>query len=194
MIARMIRTTLLMVAVAALFTLTGCKPELENDQALALIQAHYDHTAAAPLTFKVDQTALADGVKAKYWEISKRYPNDLWADFKLTDEGKKLVKLPDGKDVFEWRQDPSGKFQFEMTTVTPLKFKARDVREIRKEVVPGVKGPGRVVVFMEAHDLSPLPNDLQNIILENANNQIAEKRQADMDFENGAWAFHDIEQ
>ena len=104
------------------------------------------------------------------------------------------TKLPNGTDVIEWRQDAGGKFQYEVTTVAALKFKARDIHEIRNEVVPGVKGPGRVVVFMETHDIAALPNELQDIILHNANNKIAEKRQADMDFENGAWAFHNIEQ
>ena len=34
------------------------------------------------------------------------YPNKYWADFKLTDAGKKAVKLPNGGDTIEWR--PSG--------------------------------------------------------------------------------------
>ncbi len=195
MFARILRTSLLLVGVAALFTLTGCKPELTNEQALPLIQAHYDQAAAVPMNFKVDQSGLQAGLLAKYWILTKLYPqNKAWGDFTLTDAGKKLIKLPNGKDVIEWRQDAGGKFQYEVTTVAALKFKARDIHEIRNEVVPGVKGPGRVVVFMETHDIAALPNELQDIILHNANNKIAEKRQADMDFENGAWAFHNIEQ
>lgn len=194
MMARRIRFAVLLAGVAALVSLTGCKPELTNEQALALIQAHYAQAAPVALTFKIDQTALADGNKAKYWGISKHYPNNLWADFTLTEEGKKLIKLPNGKDVFEWRQDPTGKFQYEMMTAAPLGLKARDVSEIRKEIVPGVKGQGRVVVFKESYDLSSLPSDLQNVILDNTANKLATTRQADMAFENGAWVFHDLEQ
>jgi hypothetical protein len=195
MFARILRTTLLLAGVAALVTLTGCRPELTNEQALPLIQAHYDQTAAVPLAFQIDQSGLQAGILAKYWTLTKVYPaNKEWGDFTLTADGKKLIKLPNGKDIIEWRQDPAGKFQFALVTVTPLKFKARDIREIRKEVVPGVKGPGQVVVYMEAHDLTPLPNELQDIILHNSSNKIAEKRQADMAFENGAWAFHNIEE
>jgi hypothetical protein len=184
---------MLLAAFAALFMATGCKPDLTNDQALPLIQAHYDQAQGMPLVFKVDQVGMKAGVDAKYWTMTKKL-NEMWADFKLTDEGKKLIKLPNGKDVIEWRQDPSGKFQYEMVTVAPLKLKAREVKEIRDEIIPGVKGPGKVVVYMEAHDITTLPNDLQNIILGNANNKIAVKRQADMTLENGAWAFHAIEE
>ncbi len=195
MMARRIHLAVLLAGMAAVIALTGCsKPELTNEQALALIQAHYDQAQPVVLTFKIDQRALADGNKAKYWGVSKHYPNNLWADFTLTEEGKKLVRLPNGKDVFEWRQDSTGKFQYAMTTAAPLKLKARDVSEIRKEIVPGVKGQGRVVVFKQAYDISSLPSELQNVILDNTSNQLSIKRLADMAFENGAWVFHDLEQ
>jgi len=35
-------------------------------------------------------------VTAKYWDRVKAYPNNYWADFKLTDEGKKVVTLAKG--------------------------------------------------------------------------------------------------
>ena len=33
------------------------------------------------------------------------YPNKFWADFTLTPEGKKLVKLPEGWRRDQWRPD-----------------------------------------------------------------------------------------
>jgi hypothetical protein len=195
MFARFTRISLLVAVFAALVLTTGCKPDLTNDQALALIQADYDHRAPAPMTLSLDQTGLQDGLTAKYWALSKLYPtNKLWADYTLTDEGKKAVKLADGKDVIEWRQDPSGKFEYEITTLAPLKLKAREVKEIRDEIVPGVKGPGKVVVFMESKDLSALPDALQTIARNNAKNKIAAKRQADLTLDNGAWAYHAMEE
>ncbi len=199
MYVRFTRYSLRLAAFAALVLIvslgtTGCKPDLSNDQALALIQADYDHRAPAPMVLNLDQSGLQDGLTAKYWELSKIYPNNkLWADYKLTDAGKKLVKLEGGKDVIEWRQDPQGTFQYEITTIAPLKLKAREVKEIRDEIVPGVKGPGKVVVFMETKDLTALPDALQAIARNNPKNKIANKRQADMALENGAWVFHAIE-
>jgi hypothetical protein len=198
MYARCTRYSLRLAAFAVLFFIavmaTGCKPDLSNDQALALIQADYDHRAPAPMVLNLDQTGLQDGLTAKYWALSRLYPNNkLWADYTLTDEGKKLVKLASGKDVIEWRQDPKGDFQYEITTIAPLKLKAREVKEIRDEIVPGVKGPGKVVVFMETKDVTALPDALQAIARNNPKNKIAAKRQADMALENGAWVFHAME-
>jgi hypothetical protein len=192
---RFSRLLLVAVAVVSLSFVTGCKPDLTNDQALSLIQTHYDQTAAIPLIIHIDHTSLQSGVLAKYWSLSKVSPeNKLWGDFTLTDAGKKLFKLPNGKDVIEWREDTSGKYQYDVITTTALKLKARDVKEIRDEVVPGVKGPGKVVVFKEAFDITVLPDALQSLILGNTNNKLAREKQADLTLENGAWAFHAIEQ
>src|SRR5579871_6050838 len=82
----------------------GCKsvPELTPTQALSLVQAKYDQTAPVPSTILLDEAAVRQGVTAKLWERTKVYPNKLWADFKLTPDGKKAVTLPGGGDVIEW--------------------------------------------------------------------------------------------
>ena len=76
------------------------------------------------------------------------YPNKYWADFKLTDEGKKAVKLPNGGDTIEWR--PSGlddkTYSVVMTTVAANHLKAQEVTNIQDEMVPGVAtGKERIV-------------------------------------------------
>ena len=48
---------------------------------------------------------MRQGITAKYWKRTTIYPNKFWADFKLTAEGKKVVKLPKGGDVIQWRPD-----------------------------------------------------------------------------------------
>ena len=43
------------------------------------------------------------GVTDKYWDRTKIYPNKFWADFNLTPDGKKALKLQNGGDVIQWR-------------------------------------------------------------------------------------------
>src|SRR6516164_9071424 len=85
--------------------LTGCKsaPELTETQAVSLIQAKYNQTPPAAITLVVDDLGMRQGATGKLWDRTKVYPNKFWADFKLTDEGKKAVKLANGGDVVEWR-------------------------------------------------------------------------------------------
>ena len=42
---------------------------------------------------------MQQGVHANYWLGTKRYPNGYWADFTLTPDGKKAVKLLEGGDI-----------------------------------------------------------------------------------------------
>ena len=85
----------------------------------------------------VDDLGMRQGITAKLWERTKMYPNKYWADFKLTDEGKKAVKLPKGGDVIEWR--PSGledeNYTYVMTTVAANHLKARDIEHLQDEMV-----------------------------------------------------------
>src|ERR1700760_760488 len=87
------------------FVATGCKsaPDLTSTQALAFVQAKYDQTPPVATTILVHEAGIRQGVMAKLWERTKVYPNKLWADFKLTPDGKKAVTLPGGGDVIEWR-------------------------------------------------------------------------------------------
>ena len=85
--------------------LAGCKsaPDLTQADALAMIQAKYDQTPAAGANITVNGLGMRQGVTAKYWERTKKYPNGYWADFKLTPDGKKVLKLASGGDVIQWR-------------------------------------------------------------------------------------------
>jgi len=69
----------------------GCKsaPDLTPAQALALVQAKYDQTPPVATTILVNEVGVRQLVIAKLWERTKVYPNKLWADFKLTPDGKK---------------------------------------------------------------------------------------------------------
>ena len=83
----------------------GCKsaPDLTQTQAQTMIQAKYDQTPATGATIVVTDPGMAQGALAKLWDRTKIFPNHYWADFKLTDAGKKAVKLTGGGDVIEWR-------------------------------------------------------------------------------------------
>ncbi len=74
----------------------GCKsaPDLTPAQALAFVQAKYDQTTPVATTILVNQAGVRQLVTAKLWERTKVYPNKLWADFKLTPDGKKAITLP----------------------------------------------------------------------------------------------------
>ena len=76
--------------------LAGCKsaPDLTQDQATAMIQAKYDKDPGTVFNIAVNDPGMQQGVHANYWLRVKRYPNGYWADFKLTPDGAKVLKLP----------------------------------------------------------------------------------------------------
>jgi hypothetical protein len=82
-------------------------------------------------------------VTAKYWERTKLYPNKYWADFTLTPEGKKARQLPDGGDVIKWRpESPTDKnYSVIVVTVAANHLKARDLKDVQDETLPGVQRP-----------------------------------------------------
>ena len=116
--------------------LAGCKsvPPLAKDQALALIQAKYDATRAAPFTIAVDDMGMQEGVTAGYWVGTRRYPNGYWGDFKLTPAGK-------GADTGRWwRSHPvaagwpqDDHYVFTINTVVSNRMKATDIRDIQDQ-------------------------------------------------------------
>lgn len=175
--------------------LTGCKsaPELTSANAQALIQAKYDQTPAVGANITVDDLGMRQGAAAKYWERTTIYPNKFWADFKLTAEGKKAVKLPDGSDVIKWRPENAGdtKFSVIVQTVAANHLKAKDVKEPQDETVPGVT-TAKGVQFNESVSLDGVPDALQNIA-HNPGNKLSTKRQADFSLEDGAWKLHSIQ-
>ena len=168
--------------------MTGCKPDLPQANAQALIQAEYDHRPAAGVNITIDKVGLTQGLTSKYWEGAKLYPNNYWADYKLTPEGKKVVKLPKGGDVIEWRPDgpTDTKFTYVITTVAATHLKARDLKDLQDEA------GGKSVSYSESVGLEGLPDPLQNMA-HNASNKLSSKHQADFVVEGGAWKLKGIE-
>jgi hypothetical protein len=170
--------------------LAGCKsaPDLTAADAQKLIQAKYDQDPPAAIEIRVDDTGMQQGVHAKYWDRSKAYPNRYWADFKLSDDGKKAVKLAGGGDTIEWRPDNPGdkNFSVMVTTVATNHLKARDVQDPQSET-----DGSKTVVFNEAVDLDGVPQPLQDIA-RNPGNKLATKRTATFSLDNGAWKLDSI--
>ena len=185
-------------AVAALgvgLVVVGCKsaPELTQAQALVLIQAKYDQTPPVGINILVDDLGMRQGITGKLWERTKIFPNKYWADFKLTADGKKAVKLSNGGDTIEWR--PSGpddkNYTYVMTTLSANHLKAHDIGELQDEMVPGAD-TAKSAKYTEGVDLTGVPDPLQQIA-HNPGNKLSTRRQADFALANGAWTLHSIQ-
>jgi len=169
--------------------LTACKsaPELTQDQAKTMIQAKYDQNPAAPLDITLENQGMAQGVLAKYWVETKRYPNGYWGDFTLTPDGKKLVKLTSGGDVIQWRPesptDPH--FTAVVETLANVRHQFGNLGDVQ------TVGDTRVVQFTDSVDLSPLAPPLQGIA-QTPGNSLASTRQATFTLTNGAWTLQSI--
>lgn len=170
--------------------LTGCKssPELTAAGAQALIQAKYDQTPAVGANIAVDDLGMRMGASDKYWNRTKIYPNKFWADFDLTPEGKKALKLQNGGDVIQWRpqsaEDKS--YSIIVVTVAANHLKARDVKDSQDDA--GGKGAS----FTESVNLDGVPNPLQDIA-HNPGNKLSNKRQAEFALDGGAWKLVSIQ-
>jgi len=154
-----------------------------------MIQAHYDAAPPSGLDITVNNDAMVQGATAKYWQRTTIYPNKYWADFKLTDQGKKLVKLPSGGDTIQWRPssptDPS--FSIVVTTVAASHRKARDLKDIQD-----VGSKTKTVEFTEGVDLTGLP-DLLVSIAHNPGNQLSTTRTATFLLDNGDWKLQSVD-
>jgi hypothetical protein len=170
--------------------LNGCKsaPELTQANAQSLIQAKYDQSPTVGANVMVDRLGLGEGAAANLWERTKVYPNRFWADFALTAEGKKALKLQSGGDVIEWRPQSEMDKDFAVTVVTlaakPLK--AHDVSEIQDE-----SGGGKSADFTASVNLDGVPSSLQNIA-HNPGNKLSSKHTATFALDNGAWKLQAI--
>jgi len=171
--------------------LAGCKsaPELSATDAAKLIQAKYDADAPAAANVTVDEKGLGQGVAAKYWERTKLYPNKFWADFTLTPDGKKAVKLAGGKDVIEWRpaSESDKNFSIVVTTAVTNHLKAKDLKDVQDDV-----GGTKTVAFSEAVDLTGVPSALQDIA-HNPGNKLSSKKNATFVVDGGAWKLQSIQ-
>ena len=173
----------------------GCKsaPELTQANALAMIQAKYDQTPPAGYNVVVDDNGMGEGVVAKYWVGAKRYPNGYWADFKLTPEGAKLVKLTGGGDVFQWHPDKpkDPHYAVTMTTIAAHHLKAHDVTDIQDEILPGAD-TAKGVSFTESVSLEGVPDLLQGIA-HNPGNKLSVKRHAEFILDGDSWKLKSIQ-
>ncbi len=172
--------------------LAGCKsaPDLTQSQALALIQANYDHAAPAGANILVNDLGMRQGISAKYWTRTTIYPNKFWADFTLTPDGKKVVKLPAGGDVIQWRPDSATDtgYTYRVVTVAANHLKARNPQDVQDEGSATAKG----LQFTEAVDLTGVPDPLQ-AIAHNPGNQLTTKRHASFELADNVWKLHSVE-
>jgi hypothetical protein len=170
--------------------LSGCKsaPELTAAQAQALIQAKYDQSPPVGANITVDDLGMRMGVTAKYWDRSKAYPNKFWADFTLSPDGKKAIKLADGSDTIKWRPESADDKSFSIVVVTTATnhLKAHDVKDPVDEV-----GGTKSVVFTEAVSLDGVPGPLQDIA-HNPGNKLSSKKTATFALDGGAWKLQGI--
>jgi hypothetical protein len=169
----------------------GCKsaPELTKDKALSMIQAHYDAAAPGGFEIRVNNAGMVQGATAKLWQRTTIYPNKYWADFKLTDQGKKLVKLSNGTDTIQWRPssptDPD--FGIIVTTLVANRRKARDLKDIQD-----IGSNTKTVEFTEGVDLNGLPDTLTSIA-HTPGNQLSTTRTATFTLENNDWKLQSVD-
>jgi hypothetical protein len=153
-----------------------------------MIQAKYDADPAVPANVTVDDLGMRQGVTAKYWDRSKAYPNKYWADFKLSDTGKKAVKLLNGGDTIEWR--PSGpddkNFKVVVQTVATNHLKAKGAQEPQDEA-DGTK----TVSYTETVSLDGVSAPLQEIA-HNPGNRLSSKRTATFALDGGSWKLQSV--
>jgi hypothetical protein len=182
-----------LLVMGAGFWAIGCKstPELSQADAAKMIQADYDSKPAAGAGIYVNEMGLKQGLTDKYWALTKIYPNNRWADYTLTPEGKKVLKLEAGGDKIEWRPEQGNSSHFFVVTVQTNHFKAKDVEAPQDEVVPGVttaKSSG----FNETLNLEGVPQPLADLA-HNSGNKLSSKKHANFSFEGGAWKLHNIQ-
>lgn len=173
---------------------SGCKsaPDLTQAQAQSMIQAKFDAGTPVGTTVVVNDLGMRQGAVAKLWDRTTIYPNKYWADFKLTDAGKKAVKLANGGDKIEWRPESltDTNYTLTMTTVAANPLKAHDVGTPQDEMLPGAD-TAKGVDFIEVVDLTGVPDALQQIA-HNPGNRLSTKRHADFVLTNGTWTLQGI--
>jgi hypothetical protein len=169
---------------------SGCKsaPDLTAANAQTLIQAKYDQDPPVGINIRVSDLGMRQGVTAKYWDRSKAYPNNYWADFKLTPDGKKVIILPVVGDLIQWRPESTDdkNFSVVVTTVAKNHLKAHDVQDPQDEV-----GGTKSAVFTEAVSLDGVPGALQDMA-HDPGNKLSSKRTATFALDNGAWKLQSI--
>jgi hypothetical protein len=189
-----IQALVALVLFGAVGFLAGCKsaPDLTKDQAKAMIQAKYDKDPGTVFNIAVGDRGMQQGVHANLWLGVKRYPNGYWADFKLTPDGEKVVKLPNGGGTIQWRPegpttDPKySNYTIVVVPLTTSKLKTRNIGDVQ------TLADSRTVTYMEDVDLSSLPAGLQ-AVAQNPPNKLSTQRVATFTLANGAWTLQSIQ-
>lgn len=175
---------------AGLMVLAGCKsaPPLQASDAQKMIQAKLDTQPAAGVEVSVSDLGVQQGANGGLWTRAKVYPNKIWADFTLTAEGKKAVKLSGGGDSFQWRPESAEdkKFVVVVTTVAATHPKAKDLQAAQDA------GATKTVAFTEVENLDGVNNVLQ-AIAHNPGNKLSQKRTATFVQDGGAWKLDSIQ-
>jgi hypothetical protein len=170
--------------------LAGCKsaPDLTQAQAQSMIQAKYDKDPGVTFNISVNDRGMQQGVHANYWLGKTRYPNGYWADFKLTPDGEKVLKLPAGGDIIQWRPDGPAAPNYAIVVV-PLALthlKARSLGDVDS------LADSKTVTYMEDVVLDSMPAPLQ-AIAQNPGNKLSTQRMATFTLANGAWTLQSIQ-
>ncbi len=153
-----------------------------------MIQAKYDKDPGVTFNISVNDRGMQQGVHANYWLGTKRYPNGYWADFKLTPDGAKVVKLPSGGDVIQWRPDGPAAPNYAIV-VAPLAlshYKTHGLGDVESI------GDSKTVTYMEDVTLDAMPEPLQ-AIAQNPGNKLSTQRIATFTLANGAWSLQSIQ-
>lgn len=181
---------LALVCVALWIVSCKLKPPLGSGEAQALLQAEYDRRPAQGVVILVDRVGLRQGLTANYWKLTKVYPNQRWADYTLTPDGKKVLKLQRGGDVFQWRPDANGDFQVYVVTLVTNRLRATDVGEPETDSIPGVAA-SKTVDFNESVVLDSVPQPLQDIA-RNPGNRLSTRHHASFVYADGKWTVQGI--
>ena len=144
-----------LVLLSAGWWLAGCKsaPDLTQAQAQSMIQAKYDKDPGVTFNISVNDGACSRVFTQTIGSGPNAYPNGYWADFKLTPDGAKVVKLPAGGDVIQWRPDGPAAPNYAIVVV-PLAlshYKARGLGDV--ETI----GDTKTVTYMEDVILDAMP-------------------------------------
>ena len=169
----------------------GCKsaPPLTQTDALAMIQAKYDATPAVGANILINNDAMVQGATAKYWSRTTIYPNKYWADFTLTPEGKKVLKLASGGDVIKWRPESptDNKYTIVVVTTAANHLKAKGIGDVQM-----VGSSSATATFSEAVDLTGVPDTLVGFA-HNPGNMLSTPRTANFALDGGAWKLQSID-
>lgn len=170
----------------------GCamKPKLTSQQALTLIQAQYDQQPPVSAVIFVNDDGMKAGVVAKYWDRSKAYSNKYWADFKLTDAGKKVIKLPDGGDTIAWHPESATdtKYVITLSPVVANHLKAASASDPQN----GVNAQTETVIYDEVASLQGAPPPVQEMARD-SHTKVSTQRTATFVLENGEWKLQSIQ-